>query len=275
MIKRILVGLNGATYTPSAVKHSLELARNHKAAVTGIAVADLARLANVGPVPLGGGAAASELAEQRIEEAEHRVTEVITNFESACSAENITWSVDRESGDPIDALVAQWRYHDVVILGLRGLFEYGLVHNPDDMLIQIIKAGIRPIIAVGKEYRPIKNALIAFNGSLEAAKAMKSFVQMMPWKNGTIRIVCFEKPREEPKQLLADAAQYCTAHGYKVETEFVDKNPRDHLVKYAEECGSDIIVLGSTGRSRLAEYVLGDTVLTAIKTSPIPLYLMR
>lgn len=275
MIKRILVGLNGDTYTPSAVKHALELAARHKAELTGIAVTDLAKLANVGPVPLGGGAAAAELSEHRIEEAERRVEEVIAKFENECKSQKISGGVSRDEGDAIDVLTKQWRYQDLVLLGLRGLFEYGVVRNPDDYLIRIIKAGIRPIFAVGKEYRPIRSALIAYNGSLEAAKAMKSFVQTSPWQNVNIRIVCFEKPREEPQTLLADASHYCAAHGYHVETEFVDDDPRDNLIEYAEKHGADIIVMGSTGRSRLMEYVLGDTVLTAIKESPIPLYLMR
>ena len=275
MIKRMLVGLSGDTYTPSAVKHALELALCHKAEVCGLAVTDLARLANVGPVPLGAGAAASELSEHRIEEAERRVTDVIATFESQCRAERIVACVDREEGDPIDALSKLWRYHDLVIFGLRGLFEYGLVHNPDDTLIRIIKAGIRPIVAVAKEHRPIRRALIAYNGSLEAAKALKSFVQMSPWQNVSIRIACFQRPRETPEHLLADAAGYCAAHGYHAETEFIDKDPREHLIGYAEQHDCDIIVMGSTGRSRLAEYVLGDTVLTAIKESSVPLYLMR
>lgn len=275
MIKRILVGLSGDTYTPSAVKHSLDLARRHKAEITGIAVVDLARLASVGPVPLGGGAAAVELSEHRLEEAERRITEVIARFENDCLKEKITACVDREDDEPIDALIRQWRYHDLVVLGLRGLFEYGLLRNPDDTLIRIIKAGIRPIVAVGKEYRAVKNALIAYNGSLESAKAMKSFLQLSPWQDMSLQIVCFEKPREDPEQLLTDAAHYCSAHGYRAETAFIDEDPRDHLLAHAEKIGADLIVMGSTGRSRLAEYVLGDTVLTAIKESPIPLFLMR
>jgi nucleotide-binding universal stress UspA family protein len=275
MIKRILVGLSGDTFTPSAVKHAIDLARRHKAEITGIAVTDLARLASVGPVPLGGGAAAVELSEHRIEEAERRVAEVIKRFENDCLNEKITACVDREADDPIDALTRQWRYHDLVVVGLRGLFEYGLVRNPDDMLLRIIRAGIRPIVAVGKEYGAVKKALIAYNGSLEAAKAMKSFVQMSPWQAPALHIVCFEKSREDPQRLLADAANYCSAHGYNVETEFIDDDPRERLIDHAQKIGVDIIVMGSTGRSRVAEYVLGDTVLTAIKESPIPLYLMR
>ena len=66
MIKRILVALSGTPYTPVAVEHALELAATHGAEITGVTVTDLQRLANVGPVPVGAGAAAHSLTEHRI-----------------------------------------------------------------------------------------------------------------------------------------------------------------------------------------------------------------
>ncbi len=66
MIKRILVALSGTQYTGAAIRHALELAGLHDAQVTGVTDVDLAKVANVGPVPMGGGAAASELMEHRL-----------------------------------------------------------------------------------------------------------------------------------------------------------------------------------------------------------------
>jgi len=275
MIKRVLVALSGSPYTPAAMEHGFDLANTHQAEITGVTVTDLAKLANVGPVPLGGGAAAAELSHQRIADAEQRIAECVANYKTACDAHGVTGHLHQEAGDIIDEITKLWRYNDVVVFGLRGLFEYGVIHNPDDMLIRIIKSGIRPILAVDKEYRDINNVMIAYNGSLEAAKAMKSFVQTRIYPNVNLRIVSFEKRKDDPQELLSDAKKYCAAHGFEAETDHVDKEPRDHLIDYAERNGMDLIVMGSTGRSRLTEYILGDTVLTAIKHCHIPLYLMR
>ncbi len=275
MIKRVLVALSGSPYTPSAVSHALELARNHSAEVTGVTITDLAKLANVGPVPLGAGAAASELSHQRIEQAELRIKELAEQYTAQCAKENIVAHLHQESGNIIDEITKLWRYNDIVVFGLRGLFEYGLIHNPDDLLIKIIKSGIRPILAVAKEHRSVHNVLVAYNGSLEAAKAMKYFVQSRIFPNAQLRVVSFEKRKDDPQELLSDAKKYCARHGFKVETDFVDEDPRDELLPYAETMNADLIVIGSTGRSKLASYVLGDTVKIAIKESHIPLYLMR
>lgn len=269
--RRILVALSGTPYTPVAIEHAVELALRHGAELTGVTVTDLRRLADVGPIPVGAGAAAHELTEHRIEVTEQRVRAAIERFESACADAEIPCRVERETCDPLDELLSLWRYHDLVVFGPRGLFEYGVIHNPDDRLIDILHHGVRPILAVSERHRTVKKVLIAYNGSMESAKAMKSFMQSRLWPDPEVRIVCFD--RRDAETLLADAADYCRAHGVTAETDHVEENARDHLLGYAAEWGADLLVMGSTNRARIFSRVLGDTVLKAIRHAEIPLYL--
>jgi len=66
MIKRILVGLGDVEHSAIAVRQAVELCRRHGAELTAVTVVDHRRLDNVGPVPIGGGAAARELREFRL-----------------------------------------------------------------------------------------------------------------------------------------------------------------------------------------------------------------
>ena len=275
MIKRILVALSGTSYTASAIQYAIDLAKLHEADLTGVTITNSAELSNTGPVPIGGGAAATELAEYRREITQDHVEEVISKFEDTCAKAGISSAIRREDGNPCEELVSLWRYHDLTIFGLQGLFEYGVVHNPDDMLIQLIREGVRPLLAVAEAYRPVKRVLIAYHGSMPSAKAMKHFIQSNLWSDYVMKIVCFDKEREEADQLLGDAQMYCRSHGYDVETELVDAPPRDSLIDHATQWKADIIVMGSSARSRMSRYVLGDTALNAIQTAHIPLYLAR
>ena len=84
MIKRILVALSGTPYTRSAIQHAIELAGYHGSSLTGVTDIDLARVADVGPVPMGAGAAAHNLVEHRLQLTEQQVEETIAHFEAAC-----------------------------------------------------------------------------------------------------------------------------------------------------------------------------------------------
>ncbi|MCH8343903.1 MAG: universal stress protein [Planctomycetes bacterium] len=66
MIKRILVALSGTPFTATATKYALDLAKLLKAEVTGVTDVDIAQLMKVGPVPVGGGAAARRQASRSI-----------------------------------------------------------------------------------------------------------------------------------------------------------------------------------------------------------------
>ena len=275
MIKRILVALSGTPFTATATKYALELAKLHNAEVTGVTDVDIAKLMKVGPVPIGGGAAAASLAEHRIHVTEEHVEQAIADFEQACADAGMIHCVDRETGDPFDRLIALWRYHDLTIAGLRGLFEYGVVEKPDDVLIRLISEGVQPILAVPKAFRPIRKVLVAYNGSMESAKALKQFVQMDLWPDIALQIVCFDMTRQESETLLADASSYCHSHGLAAQTQHVDGGPRDHLLECAHQVEADLIVLGSTSRARILKRLLGDTALHCLRNADVPLFLTQ
>ena len=70
MLKRILVGLGGADYNASAIRHALALALVYDAEVTGVSIIDESRLRWTGPVPIGGGHFAHHLGDDRVEQAQ-------------------------------------------------------------------------------------------------------------------------------------------------------------------------------------------------------------
>lgn len=275
MVKRILVALSGTPFTDSAIKHALELAQFHQAELTGVTDVDLSRIADVGPVPIGGGAAATGLTEHRLQVTEEHIEKAISDFEKGCAEAGMVYCIDRETGDPFEHLSDRWRYHDLTIAGLRGLFEYGVVHSPDDEIIRLLSKGVRPILAVAKEYRQIKKVLITYNGSMESAKAMKRFVQMRLWQDVEVHIVCFDKPNDEAEHLLADAKAYCSVHGIEAIAMRVEGSPREVILSYAYKIQADLIVLGSSSRARLIKQLLGDTVLHCLRNADIPLFLSQ
>jgi nucleotide-binding universal stress UspA family protein len=275
MIKRILVALSGTPYTRAAIQHALELARDHGADVTGVTDINLAKVASVGPVPMGAGAAAHDLMEHRLQLTRQQVEEAIADFEATCAEAGRTSTVVREAADPYDTIISVWRYHDLVVAGLRGLFEYGVLHQPDDVLIRLIDKGVRPILAVARQHRPIRRVLVAYNGSMESAKALKRFIQMKLWPEVEVKIACFDGPPDEAEVLLADAVDYCRAHGVEAEHQHVQGPPRERLLEHAAEWQADLIVMGTTSRARILQHLLGDTTLHALRHAEIPLFLTQ
>lgn len=275
MIKRILLGLGGTPFTDVAIERAVELAKAHEALITGVTVVDTKQLAQVGPVPLGGGAYATKLREQRLAVTEERIEKAINKFQEKCEESNILTKIERETGDPFESMIAHARYNDVTIFGLKSLFDYGFTSEPKDALIRLVSQGVRPIIAVSPKFRDIRNVLIAYSGSMESAKAMRRYVQLNPWRNARLRVVYFGESDDDAAQLLKDAAGYCRDHGFTTDTEVVENTAKDHLIEYAQQNDMDLIVMGNSIRNLIFRHILGDTVLNAIQQSDRPLFLAQ
>ncbi|MBM3272796.1 universal stress protein [Candidatus Kaiserbacteria bacterium] len=275
MLKRILVGLAGTEYTVHAINQAVALAMAHDAEVTGVSIFDEGRLTYSGPIPIGGGHYAHELANDRVEKAKERGEWSEHEFSEACRAAGVRHQVRREVGEPFTLLIDQARYHDLMIFGLRSLFEFDLVPDPHNALVRLVQAGVRPLIAVSKGFYPVKKVLIAYSGSMESAKAMKRFVQMRLWPEAKLRVVTFEHATDKAEQLVRDAADYCRAHGFEPEEAFVPDSPKDHLLPYAEEWGADLTVVGNSAKNLLLRRIFGETALHAIQNANRPLFLAQ
>lgn len=273
MIRRLLVGLTGTPFTPVAIQRAIELSERHGAAVTGIAVCDRIAAANVAPLTMASQAAARQKRAERIELLETRVQESIEAFKEACETAGVPSRVVNVNGDPIQAVCAHWRYHDALVLGLRGLFDYGVFNEPQDALMQLIGSGVRPIIAVSQQFRSIDRVLIAYSGSLESAKAMKRFVQMRLWPDATVRVVHFGGGARQAERLLSDAQGYCRDWGIEAQTKHVAGSARNQLLLYAQRWNSDLVVLGNSARNVVSRRILGSTTYRVIRQSPLPLFL--
>ena len=278
MIKRILLGLGGTPYTTVAIQRAVCIAKRFDAEITGVTVLDLDQVTKIDLAQEDTITAAMN----RVIVTRERIEESISAFKSACAAEGIKCQVKQEEKKTsFDLMISLARYHDLMIFGLRSIFEYNVsivdlsIEEPKDTLARLIAAGVRPIIAVSDTFRSIQKVVIAYSGSMESAKTMKRFVQLRLWPDAKLKIVTFQSSEEKAQQLLYDASEYCRAHGYSVVSESNPGSPKDFLLPIATYWQADMIVLGNSARNLLVKRVLGETALHIIRNADRPLFLCQ
>ncbi|NBB83555.1 MAG: universal stress protein, partial [Alphaproteobacteria bacterium] len=261
----------GTPATRAKIEMSLELAARHDASVSLLSVIDVERLAKVGPIPVGGGHSARQMSEERARQSRRHAGEAIDRFVATAEQRGIGVRVLRDEGDPFTSLARAWRTHDLCLLGLRGWFDHAVVAEPEGALMRLITQGVRPILALPETSRQISTVLIAYNGSMESAKAMKRFCQMRLWPDARVEIAMAGGDGVDP--LLTEAAEYVGDHGFEVGTASLSGPPDRALLHHAAEIDADLVVLGSGFRSALLGKVFGSTTLTMVKASERPLLL--
>ena len=275
MVKRILVGLAGTEYTDVAIQRAVELAERHDAELTGVTVVDPAKISG-DAVPIGGGSTATELRQRKQEVTQQRINDATSSFIDHCQATNVRFRLEHEEGDAFKLMLSYSRYHDLTIFGLRSVFEYYFEDvDSGGLLERLIRGGARPIIAVSKKYRPVRRVVVAYSGSVESAKAMRRFVQMRLWPDALLNIVTCDGAREEPATLLADAKEYCEAHGFTTNVEHLSAPAKTTLLSYADDWDVDMIVMGNSARNLLMRKVFGETAIHVMGNAEIPLFLAQ
>ncbi|GAB4522422.1 MAG: universal stress protein [Roseibium sp.] len=141
----------------------------------------------------------------------------------------------------------------------------------------------RPVLYVPKSYQSGSmggRIAIAWNARREAARAVTDALPFLE-KATEIDILVIdgvvgdEDHGEEPG---SDIALILSRHDLKVSVRNIpaaDRSVAEALLDTTRELGSDMIVMGAYGHSRLRENILGGTTSEMLETSPLPLLLSR
>ena len=273
MPKRILLTLSGSEHTNSVIEYGINIANQSKAHLTALTVLDRSRIQDVGPVPLGGGEAAKALAENRIQAAFKEAERSEQLFKDRSKNLSISHEIIRVESDPISATLNLARTHDVVLTGLHHWFDYGVLETPRDQPCRLVRAGVRPLLGILPPYKPIKRVLVGYNGSPESAKALKQFCLLQIAPEASMRIICIGNDQHGSEQLLEEASSYAKSWKHSTDSRYIKEgDPAELILNESKDFNSDLIILGSAGRSAIGQLVIGDTTKTVVEQSEINVF---
>ncbi len=72
-----------------------------------------------------------------------------------------------------------------------------------------------------------------------------------------------------------NSALYFAAHGRVVDTDHVSGEPASVVMPYATTWGANLIVAGTSAQNLLLRKLFGETALTLLRESTLPLYLAQ
>ncbi len=139
----------------------------------------------------------------------------------------------------------------------------------------LIKSG-RPILAVPRacqRFDAFGHAMIAWDGSVEAEKALRAAVPLLQLASTVTIVVCEDSSIKTP---VEEAAAYLSRHGVKPVVHpigYAMDIPSTILLEQIEANGAAYLVMGGFGRSPFIEAVLGGVTRRMLQESPVPLFL--
>lgn len=194
-----------------------------------------------------------------------------SRLEDRLKDEDVPWDIALADGEIAGALSATAVFADLAVVSLPPA---GAKAGPPPLLAgDVALSTAAPVLALPRATRTFDfdaPVMVAWNGSAEAAHALRAAIPLM--KERAVTLVTVGK--DEDGFPATDALSYLSRHDVHAELEIVERGVEtveERLEKEALAMGAGLIVMGAFGRSRLRETIFGGVTQYLLTNSSVPL----
>ncbi|MBX3411068.1 MAG: universal stress protein [Pirellulales bacterium] len=260
MLNSVLLHLAGTSKAEAVIRLGVALAQECDARLRAVTLYDTRRAeaANQGESAVY---AALEQNRRATVELQHEVARA--RMTQACLGAGLDFDVRRAEGNPLQVLARESRFHDVLVTSPRcsTAAEQSDDHLSRTDLIDLLRRGVYPLLAVHPELAKIERVLMIYEGSEASGRAIRSFVNQGAFGAADHRLLAIGKDEGEAKRSLREMADYCLARRPVLETGFACGKVRHVVPPYAQKWQADLVVMGAAQSHRLMYRLIGDTAL--------------
>lgn len=265
-IKHLLVHVDATERSTARLEFAVTLAKRFQARLTGL----FAQKESWGP---------SIVARRASENLLKSMDETRVRFEEAVKAAGVQsqwWQVEHgEHTNVVTQTVICTRYADLVILGQHDP-EASVV--PEDLVEQVLLNSGRPVLVfphIGRFGAPGGKALVAWNGSREAARAVNDAIPFMQGAESVtvLAVHAGEMPPDAGKVPQVDIVAHLAAHGIEAKLERLPLSEiafADAVLNRCYETDSNLLVMGGYGQYGFPMLYRGSNTRHILRTLTLP-----
>ena len=271
--KDLLVQVDDTKSCAARLQAAVDLAVAHEAHLTGVYI-----IADPSPAAFVSGYVPPDLLDTLQQHARERAEAALARFADLASRNQISFEtrIDRVLYTAVAAALAtNARYADLAIVGQA---------DPDDgetpryLPEQVTLASGRPSLVIpyiGPAPTLGQRVTVAWNASREAARAVNDALPLLE-RAQAVDVVAVNPsgaPFGHGEEPGADIALHLARHGIKVEVRRIETREVDvanTILSHLADRGSDLLVMGAYGHSRLRELVLGGVTRTILRDMTVP-----
>lgn len=214
------------------------------------------------------------LAREQLAMAQMRDAELEKSLSAQLSLNEVPWDISIAEGMALSSLAQYASLSDLVIVSLGGRDQRGRAEWT--LAADLAMTVPVPVLALPSESKLINldaPIMIAWNGSPQAAKALRSTVPLIRHSQ---KVIVVQIGPDGQGIAAEDALKYLSRHDIHAELRQIDAGDdkaADLLTKAAQEIKPGLIVMGVFGRSMLRETLFGGVTRSLLEESPAPLLL--
>ena len=274
MLRTILAGLDGTPSSESVLSLGIQWAGRHDALLVGIAIIDEPGLHGPEEWMLGQLAFARGHNEQLVHELSRKAEQILAGAAVRCARERVAFKPLEEIGDPYAEIPIQAHRFDLILLGQETHFQFGFERRADDTLTRVLRTSPRPVVIVPRTLGPGAAVVVAFDGSIQASRALASFEALGLARQRTVHVFSAAAEHRRAAGLADRAVEFLAAHAIQALPVAVASTdtPATPLLQLVQQVDAGLVVMGAFGQPVVREFLLGSTTRTMLRETQIPLF---
>jgi nucleotide-binding universal stress UspA family protein len=274
MLRTILVGLDGSEHSAGALKLAMEWAKRLDALLVGMGCVDEPGIHGPGE-HLMGEVYFDRLNMALLAETRTRIEATLSQAALRCAEAGVAFKPLEDTGTPYVQILQEAQRYDLIVLGRQTHFRFGWDEEPDVTLSKVLADSPRPVVAVPDDPGDGKSVVVAYDGSLQAARALSSFETSGLGQGRKIHVASIAESTKDAARRADRAVDFLKSHGldavpYPIES---GHPPAEVLLETIRRCDPGLLVMGAYGQPVLREFFLGSTTRTMLERCPVPMFL--
>ncbi len=283
MIEKILIPTDGSANSLTALEYGIYIARKLDASLIGLYVLDVNLIqgpmltdisGSVGMPPYDGFFDAVETS------LNEKADCILKDFQERCQKSGIGAEVKKTIGKISPVIIEEAQSADLILMAKKGehfhLKEGGLLGSVAEA---VVRNSGKPVLITPENFLEIESMGLAYDGSDSASKALKLSLELSEqnaWPLTVVIITSDAKKADNLSTQIEDMNEkYSSAPKADCEIIILSGKESNEIIKFIREGAVELMVMGAYGHNRLRELLLGSTTTHIIRTSPIPVLLIR
>ncbi len=277
MIKSLLVPVDSSAHSQAALSHALALGKLYKARVTGLYVLDIRYLEMPPYIDYSYTFEAvppTLVSLDVMEKFRVKSERILNDLREAVEGAGLTVETRTEEGVPSQVIADIGDSNDLIVMGKRGEHAKWGRDLLGSTAEQVTRRSVTPVLLAEAEYRPLEKALVLFDGSHPANRALKLGADVASHTGMALKIVTADDDISQGEFSQEEAKAYLEPLGLTTTYAVVPGRAAKAAAALLAEESADLVILGMRGHSAFHNLILGSTTEQLMRSVKIPVLLV-
>jgi len=258
--------MDGTQFSKGTIDYAIRLAKLSNSEITGVFLHDMRYLSMtysyVWDQPFIDFAAIAEIEAEDVE----KIAKNVALFSEECKAQNVAFVVKKEKGIPINELLRESIFTDIIVVD-ENLSFYSLSDSSPSHFIKDLLAESRcPVLIVPTNYEHFDKVVFCYDGSPSSTYAIKQFGYLFP-ELGNMETTVVSVNEGKGNAIIGGTSfnDLMAAHFPNASLKVLNGTPESQLLNYLKTDGANaVVVMGAYGRnaiSRIFEQSMSNKII--------------